>query len=87
MAYIIIVSIYRRLYKEKKQSRKWKHSRKVTRRNLSLHKRKLRQVTRSEITFSYGGREEEEEEQEEEEQEAELIVTAHSVNADNEGHT
>ena len=52
--------------------------RKATRRNISLHKHKLRQVTRSEISFSDGG------EEEEEEQEAELTVdTAHSVNADN----
>lgn len=75
--------LHRRLYKEKKQSSKWKHSRKVTRRNLSVYRHKLRQVTRSEIGFS-DGREEDEEEEEP------TVDTVHSVNAENElneGHT
>ena len=48
---------------------------------MSLHKHKLRQVTRSEINFSgwYG-----EGEIEEEEGEGPTVDTAHSVSADNE---
>lgn len=81
---IILLSPHRKLYKEKKHSSKWKHSRKVTRRNMSVHKHKLRQVTRSEISFSGHGEEEVEKEEEP------MVDTAHSVNAENElheGHT
>ena len=46
---------------------------------MSVHKHKLRQVTRSEISFSGHGEEEEEEEEEEP-----TVDTAHSVNAENE---
>ena len=55
----------------------------MTRRNLSVHRHKLRQVTRSEISFNDGGEEEKEEEEP-------TVDTAHSVNAENElngGHT
>ena len=50
---------------------------------MPVHKHKLRQVTRSEISFSGRGEEEEEEEEP-------TVDTAHSVNAENElneGHT
>ena len=74
--------LYRRLCKEKKQSRKWKlkHSRKSTRHIMSVHRHKamLMRVTKSEVSFD-DGREEEES----------TVETAYSDNTDsqNESHT